>query len=614
MGEPSSKAAGNGKKSDVWEYYEKIKDAPKARCTLCNKELSYRGGTTNLRTHLECKHSLLYIHEVKKTSCSKQSTLIGYAKSQQCSEGRATAITERITNMIALDLKPIRMVEGEGFCELLHYLEPGYKIPCRKHVTKMILKKHESVREKLQSKLNKEATSISLTTDIWSSAATEAYITVSAHYISPEWNLLSCVLETPGMPERHTGQNIADRLAEIADRWAINEKVSVVVHDQAANMECAMDILENDRGWQSMKCTAHCLQLCLKAGLSINTIDRLTGAARKLVGHFKHSVLACEELKKRQAQMELSEHKLIQDCDTRWNSTYYMLKRLVEMRWPVSAVLSCERVTRRSDRYLDLKNDQWTLAEELIKVLEPFEVATTFLSYEENSSLSSTLPVLYGLIDGLNEAPEKEDESLPAAIVEFKRIVAEELTRRWELEDLDTSTPFVLAPLVDPRFKLLELLNERDKILIKAEIVKQMNDFSGKVCTDLESVQATTRDSECEEGEPVRKKPKKVTALDKLLGVEKEEESLTATEELEQYLTEKTVKRKSNPLIWWKENKKRFPQLSKVARCLLNIPATSTPSERIFSVAGLTVNKLRSSLKPKNVDSLVFLNKNLKLF
>ena len=67
MGEPSSKVAGNGKKSDVWEYYEKMKDAPKVRCAHCNKELLYCGGTTNLRTHLECKHSLLYAHEAKKT-------------------------------------------------------------------------------------------------------------------------------------------------------------------------------------------------------------------------------------------------------------------------------------------------------------------------------------------------------------------------------------------------------------------------------------------------------------------------------------------------------------------------------------------------------------------
>ena len=77
-------------------------------------------------------------------------------------------------------------------------------------------------------------------------------------------------------------------------------------------------------------------------------------------------------------------------------------------------------------------------------------MATTFFSYEENSSLSSTLPVLLGLIDGLKETSENEDESLPAAVNEFKRIVAKEITKRWELENL-----CVLAPLVDPRFKLL---------------------------------------------------------------------------------------------------------------------------------------------------------------
>ena len=94
MGEPSLKVAGNGKKSDVWEYYEKIKDAPKARCTLCNKQLSYRGGTTNLHTHLVCKHSLLYTHEAKKTDLQSSSLLVSYAKSQQCSEAKTTAITE----------------------------------------------------------------------------------------------------------------------------------------------------------------------------------------------------------------------------------------------------------------------------------------------------------------------------------------------------------------------------------------------------------------------------------------------------------------------------------------------------------------------------------------
>ena len=103
--------------------------------------------------------------------------------------------------------------------------------------------------------------------------------------------------------------------------------------------------------------------------------------------------------------MEIAEKKLVQECATHWNSTFYMLERLLRLRWPVSAVLSDDRVTKRCDRSLDLTSGQWALAEELVSVLRPFEVATTFLSYEQNSSLFSVLPILYGLIDTLQKEP-----------------------------------------------------------------------------------------------------------------------------------------------------------------------------------------------------------------
>ena len=200
--------------------------------------------------------------------------------------------------MIAIDLKPIRMVKGEGFLKLMNYLEPDYKVPSRMFITGVIRKKHKTAKEKLQDKLETEANSIALTTDIWTSSATEAYIIVLAHYISTEWEMTSCVLETPDMPERHTGQNIPDKLMEIVDNWGTSEKISVIVHDQVSNMESSSDILESKREWLGMKCFGHCLQLCVNAGLSINTIERLTGAASKSVGHFKRSVVASKELKK----------------------------------------------------------------------------------------------------------------------------------------------------------------------------------------------------------------------------------------------------------------------------------------------------------------------------
>jgi len=61
---------------------------------------------------------------------------------------------------------------------------------------------------------------------------------------------------------------------------------------------------------------------------------------------------------------------MINSCVTWLNSTYEMLNRLVKLRRPVTAVLSDSQVTKSSDKYLDLKFEQWKLAEELIQVLE----------------------------------------------------------------------------------------------------------------------------------------------------------------------------------------------------------------------------------------------------
>ena len=60
-------------------------------------------------------------------------------------------------------------------------------------------------------------------------------------------------------------------------------------------------------------------------------------------------------------------------------------------------------------------------------------------------------------------------------------------------------------------------------------------------------------------------------------------------------------------------NASRFPRLAEIARRLLCVPASSTASERLFSTAGSTVSKIRNSLKPENVDALLFLNKNCSL-
>lgn len=119
------------------------------------------------------------------------------------------------------------------------------------------------------------------------------------------------------------------------------------------------------------------------------------------------------------------------------------------------------------------------------------------------------------------------------------------------------------------------------------------------------------------------KKPKSV--LDTLLGSDSEEHSNeedSAQEksgadnervrnEVLMYFGEQCIARDKSPLQWWKENAARFPNLAVLAKSYLSVPATSTPSERLFSAAGNIVIKKRASLTSEHVDMLTFLHSNV---
>jgi len=62
-----------------------------------------------------------------------------------------------------------------------------------------------------------------------------------------------------------------------------------------------------------------------------------------------------------------------------------------------------------------------------------------------------------------------------------------------------------------------------------------------------------------------------------------------------------------DPLQWWIKRKSDYPNLWKMARDLLGIPATSTPSERFFSRAGDLFSKKRNRLTGKTAQALMTL-------
>jgi hypothetical protein len=97
---------------------------------------------------------------------------------------------------------------------------------------------------------------------------------------------------------------------------------------------------------------------------------------------------------------------------------------------------------------------------------------------------------------------------------------------------------------------------------------------------------------------------------------EEEEDSITQANtslndsvslEIERYQQLPKLDPSCDPLEWWASHSQFFPHLSKIAKSLLSIPATSAASERVFSDGGRVVTDLRNRLKPENVADLVLL-------
>ena len=69
---------------------------------------------------------------------------------------------------------------------------------------------------------------------------------------------------------------------------------------------------------------------------------------------------------------------------------------------------------------------------------------------------------------------------------------------------------------------------------------------------------------------------------------------------------------KSNILKFWYDYAKVYPNIAKLAKKYLAVPATQFESERNFSFSGRALES-RRSLSPENVDLLLFIRSNYKL-
>ncbi|CAI5678562.1 zinc finger BED domain-containing protein 4-like [Oreochromis niloticus] len=609
--------------SAVWTYF-KLKDekSKTAECNLCDASVS-RGGsslgnfnTTNMIKHLQKHHAKEYAEfslasKAKQKSVPYQQTLLENIQRREKfppESNRAKLITEKIVEFVVLDDQPLSVVENDGFRRLIEHLEPRYMLPNRHFISEEAIPgKYKQVRKFISESLEMIPT-LSMTTDIWSSDVCPlSLLSLTVHWIDSSFTMQKAVLQAKEFRGSHTGESIAAAMEEMLNAWEIpKNKVHVVLRDNASNIKKAMDRL----GVASLGCFAHTLQLVVNEGLLAQrgVCDAVT-VGRKIVGHFKHSPQAYSRLEDIQMELNMSPKRLIQDVRTRWNSTYYMIKTLTEQKRALCAY------SAEYDLPATLSAQQWGLLEKVLTALAPFEELTKEVS-ASSSSASDVIPIVCVLKRVLSRENEADE-----GIKKMKGTLLEAVNRRFR--HVESEPLYTVATLLDPRYK--------DRYFTSVETSKQAKDALMAEVRKMEFLRTTLNSSEPAEGtstvlEPAKKTPRVESSsqsrlesvFDEILKENTQDPvpalaTTSARIEVQTYLSEPTIQRSDNPLLYWQVNKLRFPTLVSTAAKFLCAPTTSIESERLFSTASIIINERRSRLTAEKVEMLIFLKKNLPL-
>jgi hypothetical protein len=383
--------------------------------------------------------------------------------------------------------------------------------------------------------------------------------------------------------------------------------------------------------------------------------------ARALVGHIKSSSQSETLLKNLQrTDVEGSKKPLtvIQDVVTRWWSTFAMCKRLLELEgyFKIMETRSTEFAP------FNLTAVEWSEILQTKTLLEPIMEIQKYLEGEKYVTVS-VVPSLIGIIRrGLTAFLTNDSHSERSKNV--CRLMLSSFNTHWGIGDKNHSIfkenqtegprrrpkgiPLntLRASALDPRTKVVTTYSKEDRALLFDDILSLM--------LEIHKERRAPREEEINEenhaGELCLAPPKKKSKahadgdhVDSILDIsyvfsdddddnnvtnnddphhtteEAEYEAGVQAEllgELNRYraikslpMVDPVTRLRTNPLLWWKVHEPTFPHVAALARKFLCIPATSSPSERLFSTAGLTITKARNGLRDDNASAIIFLNK-----
>lgn len=325
---------------------------------------------------------------------------------------------------------------------------------------------------------------------------------------------------------------------------------------------------------------------------NVGQFRELIGKCRGIVGFFNHSDICNAELKASCNEDGSNLKQLIQEVSTRWNSTYAMVKRIHDQATPINRVLS------NANKFnLMLTEHEIRVLKETIAVFMPLSQATELLSASSYPTAGLVIPVYHKLKILLADLPT--DTYITKSVRYVLRKGLDIYSDKYSFDDNDY---LVAAAYLHPNYKLFNNMPNAQDLSDSAEEI--IRDISVLVENNIPILEPSNQSSQI--------------VLDNEASLFADSTNLPQTysnrslaellrSELSRYKADILIE---SPIKYWSHNTTRFPILSTVAKVLLCIPATSVPSECLFSHAGHAIWDRRNRLTPRKIDKMMFLYDN----
>ena len=278
--------------STVWKYFSLQDD--QYCCSKCGKLFKSSTATTSLWYHLENSHPTL----VDNSSVVAESTTTFEAERAE----------QLLTKFIVSNYLAFRLVDSDSFQAFVNYLQPKWKV-CNRKKLSMVLTPALCAEIELQMKKcmsNIDHFSISL--DSWTSLANRAYLALTAHGISKNFEFESFLLDITVVKKSETGEYIAELVRDILEVWSIDmDQVVAGTLDGASNCK---KVIKRDLDLLWIYCLAHALNRSVHIGLDSNHIRDVLKKAKQISKFFCASPKASKVLLKQQQHLHLLTKKM----------------------------------------------------------------------------------------------------------------------------------------------------------------------------------------------------------------------------------------------------------------------------------------------------------------